>query len=246
MKIKNFTPLFDQLTQLADLHTAAVYGRIWRYEQGKYKKCSAAVKTIAKELGISEKTVERRIKLLEKMELIEDLTPDRRNAPHDYITTGLVDITLDGTSESLTGKSQSLTSPSESLSQTVTESDEDTIKKQVNKQKKKEKKGAKPPKPKKKRDPLLDHPAIIAHKEIIRLHVPIIFREAVVNVVGDSPASLNKWKQTLRDWIGAGYNPKGIKNILDKFQGGSPKKNQDPEDGWKKYVEGEFGEFIEH
>ncbi len=105
--------------------------------------------------------------------------------------------------------------------------------------------GAKPRTHKKKRDPLLDHPAIIAHKEIIRLHVPIIFREAVVNIVGDSPASLNKWKQTLRDWIGAGYNPRGIKNILDKFQGGKPRKKTDAEER-AKYTEGEFADFIEH
>ncbi len=107
--------------------------------------------------------------------------------------------------------------------------------------------GAKPrtPKPKKKRDPLLDHPAIIAHKDIIRLNVPIIFREAVVNIVGDSPASLNKWKQTLRDWIGSGYNPKGIKNILDKFQGGSPKKKTKKSADRQRYTEGNFADMIE-
>jgi len=106
-----------------------------------------------------------------------------------------------------------------------------------------EKNGAKPTP--RKRDILLDHPAIKAHKDIIRLNVPIIFRQTVVDTVGDSPASLNKWKQVLRDWIGSGYNPRGIKNILDKFQGGKPKK-ENPEDGWKKYVEGEYSDFIEH
>ena len=222
MKIKNFTPLFDQLTQITDVFTAAVYGRIWRYEQGRYKKCSAAVKTIAKELGISEKTVERRIKVLEEMELIEDQTPDRRNAPHDYVTSGLVDLVLDGTSESLTGKSESLT-------QTPRESVEDTKKKQVKKQVKKN--GAKPrtPKPKKIPDPLLKHPAIIAYREEARLNVPANWRGEMAETVTNSPKEVLIWKLLVRDWMGFGYNKQNIKGMLDAFKkGGIGRDNRKP------------------
>ena len=82
--------------------------------------------------------------------------------------------------------------------------------------------GAKP-KPKKKRDPLLDHPAIIEYREIARFHVPIVWRERVVEAVGDN---VDLWKSVVFDWIGRGYNPRNVKDMLDAFhKGGLPNKN---------------------
>ena len=83
--------------------------------------------------------------------------------------------------------------------------------------------GAKPKKPKKKRDPLLDHPAIIEYREIARFHVPIVWREQVVEAVGDN---VDLWKSVVFDWIGRGYNPRNVKDMLDAFhKGGLPNKN---------------------
>lgn len=130
-KIKNFTPVLDTIVKDIDLLAGAVYGRIWRYEQGKQKVCRAAINRIASDLGISPKTVERRINILEEKGYLKDLTPDRRNKPHDYVTTGKAGLRVEMVAYDEIGTTESLTGKSESRSHYVTKSDEESIKKQV-------------------------------------------------------------------------------------------------------------------
>ena len=71
-KIEGFTPASDYLCQKHDPITALVYGKVWRYWDA-YGKCSASLSRIAGELGISDKTAARKLKVLEKDGYVEKL-----------------------------------------------------------------------------------------------------------------------------------------------------------------------------
>lgn len=128
-KLKDFTPLMDSLVKEYDVITAAVWGRVWRYEQGYYNACQASNETIAKELGLSERTVIRKIQQLEKDGYLIDHTPDLRNKPHTYSTTrkARIEIIIQGVTESHPGMTQSHPDYD-------TESHEETSKKQIKKE----------------------------------------------------------------------------------------------------------------
>lgn len=138
-KLKDFTPLLDTLIKQYDLVTAAVWGRVWRYEQGKEKACQASHETIGRELNISERTVIRKLKQLAEDGYLKDHTPNLRNRPHTYSTTrkARIEITISGVTESHTndtaGVTESHSTMTQSHSQGDTESHEDTKKKQVKK-----------------------------------------------------------------------------------------------------------------
>jgi hypothetical protein len=76
------------------------------------------------------------------------------------------------------------------------------------------------PKPTKERDPLLDHPAIIAYREVVKFHVPASWRQLVVNAVGDRSED---WRRLVTDWIGNGWNPRNVKGMLNAFASGGIK-----------------------
>lgn len=116
-----FTPVPDYLVEKYDLITAALWGRVWRYCQMSNGICSASQETLAAELGISVKTVERRLKILERGRYIKDLSPKVKNRPHIYQDTGKIIIPI-GASQSPSGASQSRSGTSESRSHYVTES----------------------------------------------------------------------------------------------------------------------------
>jgi hypothetical protein len=77
-------PCFDFVMQ-KDSTAALVLGLMWRYAIFKDGVCKASVHTLAINLAISEKTVRRKIALLEEFELIKDNTPSLRYQPHEYI-----------------------------------------------------------------------------------------------------------------------------------------------------------------
>lgn len=136
-RIRNFTPLIDSLVaRYGSLTTAAVFGSIWRHAQMQKGKCEASHETIADQVGVSTKTVERHVKKLVADGYVEDLTPDRRNAPHEYIPTAKAGIEInveafdagaDDRSDSESVRSDSLSKRSDSLSErSDTESVEET------------------------------------------------------------------------------------------------------------------------
>lgn len=86
--VSKFTPCPDVLVEKYSHTTALVWGKIWRYCQMKDEKCHAAIERLAKELNLSDVTIEKHIKLLEDGKYVKDLTPDLRNKPHEYIDTG--------------------------------------------------------------------------------------------------------------------------------------------------------------
>lgn len=100
-KTSGFTPLFDKVTkETKDTLTSLVYGFIWRYERLNNRKCTAAIKTIADELGLSYKTVERRLGILEESGWIEDTTPNWKNKPHEYKTKRRMEMHIAAKAES--------------------------------------------------------------------------------------------------------------------------------------------------
>ena len=91
-KIDGFTPLFDVLVQRYGLPTAAVYGRVWRFSQMRDGLCYASVERIAHDIGVSKKTVRRRLATLCEDGFLLDSTPDLRNKPHRFYLTGKLDL----------------------------------------------------------------------------------------------------------------------------------------------------------
>lgn len=73
-------------------------------------------------------------------------------------------------------------------------------------------------KKKKKRDPLLDHPAIIEYKDEARLNVYINWRKEVAETVGDDPEEVKRWRAVVHDWIGRGWNKQNVKGMLEVFR----------------------------
>lgn len=80
---------------------------------------------------------------------------------------------------------------------------------------------AKPPK--KERDERLDNPAIIAYREMARLHAPIIYRDDIIAVVGND---VDRWREHVKKWIGLGWKKTNIEGMLDTFKNGFKTKQQ--------------------
>jgi DnaD/phage-associated family protein len=92
--VSRFTPCPDVLVEKYSHTTALVWGKIWRYCQMKDEVCKAAIKRLADELGLSDDTIGKHIKLLEKGGYIKDLTPDVRHKPHEYVDTGKLKLKI--------------------------------------------------------------------------------------------------------------------------------------------------------
>ncbi len=64
--------------------------------------------------------------------------------------------------------------------------------------------------------------------------------------MGDTQRDLGRWRQTIRDWLAAGYKPTNIAGLLDAYRSGRLKhrraRHKSPED----YTTGEFAKFVEH
>ncbi|MEA3374929.1 MAG: helix-turn-helix domain-containing protein [Chloroflexota bacterium] len=93
-RCRGFTPVIDVVADDVGFVTAAVYGVHWRYCQMDHGVSSASMESIAARLGISQKTARRHTKKLcqEQHGYLQDLTPNRRHAPHVYRDTGKVKI----------------------------------------------------------------------------------------------------------------------------------------------------------
>jgi DnaD/phage-associated family protein len=101
--ISKFTPCPDALVEKYSHTTALVWGKIWRYCQMKDELCRAAIKRLADDLGLTDDTIAKHIKLLEKGGYIKDLTPDVRHKPHEYIDTGKLRLRISLFMEEETG-----------------------------------------------------------------------------------------------------------------------------------------------
>lgn len=146
-RIKNFTPLLDDLVRDYGVITAAVWGRVWRYAQQENRVCQASQDKIAAELAISRRTVIRHLEILTQDGYLLDHTPELKNRPHTYSITekARILITIEGVTESHSKHkvgvteshgtvTESHTSVTESHSHGDRESHEETKKKQIKRQ----------------------------------------------------------------------------------------------------------------
>ena len=129
--LSGFTPAPDVLIKKYGFVTALVWGKIWRYCQMADGKCSAGLKRIAGELGMSVRTIIRHIDELCGGDYLKDFTPTLKNKPHTYGDTGKIRIRI--SIEAAMTQSQSRVT--ESHRQSDRESLEESIKKQVKKEK---------------------------------------------------------------------------------------------------------------
>lgn len=101
----------------------------------------------------------------------------------------------------------------------------------------------KPSRKKKKRDIRLDHPAIISYREVMRFHVPIVLRDAVILTFGDDPEQPDtwaseddpksmRWEAHVKLWLARGYNPRNVDGIMQSYTEDTLKDN-----GRKKEVQ---------
>lgn len=130
-KIEGFTPVSDFLCKEYDPMTALVYGKVWRYWDS-YGKCSASVERISLEIGLSTKTVQRKLKILETNGLIKKIRQGKTSGiTNIWEPTGkiayqtIVKETIKGRSESPTPRSES---PTPSVRESIKDTLEDTKK----------------------------------------------------------------------------------------------------------------------
>ena len=82
-----------------------------------------------------------------------------------------------------------------------------------------------------KRDARLDHPAITTYKEVARYHVPIIWRDNVIDAVGDRQGDVSAWGALIKSWIGRGWKPNNVEGMLDAYKNGGISRADKPAAG---------------
>lgn len=174
------------------------------------------------EIGMSQFQVNRAAKKLKELNIIETKRKKANNAPTIHyrlnfrLLTNLIIEKLDYQETSLSNNlildyqetSQSM--DYQETSQSLTEITETTTKNKT-------KHSA--------RDPLLDHPAVVAYRSEVHLTVPRTWRQQVADVVGEKPEQVAAWKQLVHDWVGYGWRPGNIKGMLEKFAAGDIRSN---------------------
>lgn len=63
-----------------------------------------------------------------------------------------------------------------------------------------------------KRDPRLDHPAVIGYRELARLHVPIALRDDWINCAFE--VGTENLLAVVKEWIAKGYNPRNVQGMM--------------------------------
>lgn len=85
-KLDDFIPVNIELASRIGLVDAAVAGAIWLKWNIHQKVCNAGTRELGRMAGLNFSTVSNSIKrLVDTHKLVEDLTPDRKGAPHDLI-----------------------------------------------------------------------------------------------------------------------------------------------------------------
>jgi hypothetical protein len=80
---------------------------------------------------------------------------------------------------------------------------------------------AKPKRTTKPRDENLDHPAVVAYRDVCRLTPNLVQREQIVAKV----TNVDKWRTTLTWWMSKGYRPQNVDGMLDHYSTGGTNGN---------------------
>lgn len=87
--------------------------------------------------------------------------------------------------------------------------------------------GKKPSRRRKPKDQRLQHPAIVGYKEQAHLNVPRTWLDDVIQLVGNDPPALERWRALVKDWVGhANWNPGNIPGMLDAYRNGGIKNGK--------------------
>lgn len=85
-EVSGFIPVFEVvLRHYKDYMTALVFGRMWQYCNMRDGVCKASLERIGRDLEVSGVTVMRHAEKLVADGYLIDTTPERRNAPHEYV-----------------------------------------------------------------------------------------------------------------------------------------------------------------
>ena len=82
-----FTPVFDDVVRQVGLSGAAVFGCVWRHCQMRHGNCHASMETMGTLLGLSKRTIQKQLDMLEKAKLIVKQERERWYKPPVYVCT---------------------------------------------------------------------------------------------------------------------------------------------------------------
>lgn len=90
-----------------------------------------------------------------------------------------------------------------------------------------------------KRDPRLDHPAIMGYRELARLHVPIALRDDWIECAEE--VGTEHLLDVVKEWIARGYKPNNVKGMMDVARDGwdyeaHSGRDDEPSDWAKRYA----------
>jgi hypothetical protein len=77
------------------------------------------------------------------------------------------------------------------------------------------------PTPNTARDPLLDHPAVLAYRQWVHLTPNDEQRRQIANAIGQTSDALARWAAVLQDWRLNGWRPQNVGGMLDRYRGGT-------------------------
>ena len=69
----------------------------------------------------------------------------------------------------------------------------------------------------KSRDPLLDHPAVIAYRDVAHRTPDAAVRKDIAQAVGDAPGDVQFWREVVHDWIACDWRKGNVKGMLDWY-----------------------------
>ena len=217
-QIGGFTQVFDQVVEALGLLEAAVFGRVWRYCQAEDEKCWASHARIGKDLGLSPRTVMRKLdELLESGYLYKEF---RTGTSSIYkVRTGTYN-SIPVTESHRTGDRNSHVPRTESHT-----------KKELNKQNKRGRSGR----------PSRETPAAVnVFRKNTHRYPAKSWWKKLHDEIGEIEADLKVWGEVVFAWVGLGWNPTNVKGMLEFFKRGEiPGKNN------KKEPKG-FGAIRQH
>lgn len=83
-KLNGYSPAPDAIVQELGAVAGVVWGRMWRYAQMTDGVCSASLRRLTSDLGISRPTIIRAIHRLSDSGYLQDLTPNAVKRTHEY------------------------------------------------------------------------------------------------------------------------------------------------------------------
>jgi hypothetical protein len=183
-----------------------------------WHKCADVISNsqFCTDTGLSKTTVIRALKELATLGVVE-MTPTKIHGQpaNQYTVVGLSIDSL-GSIEFIPPSIKSIP-PSAKLIPPSIKIDTEVVsklytqKKDIQKKQiKKEREGAP-----KVRDPALDSWQVITYQQIAKRHIPVTWRQKVIDTVTDE----HKWKSLLVQWIGSGWNIGNISGILQRYEG---------------------------